>query len=260
MAATVRRACSDPSLEARRRRRWSTPARPPPDSTEAPPLAKRVGCERESTRSLFENFGRGELSFDKIQDSLGSLRLRDREDRLAAVCRIAKGAGVASKAARRRSLPCCSEAHGLHPPTGPEDTELQRAFARYDRDGDGFLSPGDLPALFADLGFGLGDGCESDPAATRRQAFVAKAFASADANGDGRVSFEEFAEYHGRFASMLEALRSSSLPDNFKRCATFPASAGRGAACGTSSSPPTIGAIALRSPLRSPPRQSLGGA
>lgn len=222
------------------------------------PVAKRGGaCERESTRSLFENFGRGELSFDKIRDSLGSLRLRDREDRLAAVCRIAKGAGLASKAARRRSLPA-----GAGPPivaearcpqfSSPEDKELCKAFARYDRNGDGFLGPGDLPALFADLGLGLGDACESDPAAARRQAFIAKAFAEADANGDGRISFEEFAEYHSRLASMLEALRSSSLPENFKRCATT-ASAGSSNACGTSSSPPAIG-------LRSPLRAKMGGA
>lgn len=69
---------------------------------------------------------------------------------------------------------------------------LREAFESVDVDCSGFLSPEEMVLLFKDLGYPDtdGDGYER---------FVTEEFAKADADGDGGISFQEFAKYANDF-------------------------------------------------------------
>jgi len=95
---------------------------------------------------------------------------------------------------------------------------LHTVFHWYDRDCNGYISRSEMPAVLEDLGFKIGD--STDLGCHHKQAFIDRAFELADKNGDGKISFNEFAEYHGRISSMLEALKRSDLSQKFKRAST----------------------------------------
>jgi len=61
------------------------------------------------------------------------------------------------------------------------ETQLKEAFDAFDKDGNGFLTQEELKAVFSGFKGGLTD------------EEVNAIMVDADANGDGQISFEEFA-------------------------------------------------------------------
>lgn len=103
------------------------------------------------------------------------------------------------------------------------EDKLRDTFMRYDRDCNGYLSKDELPPVFKDLGLTLPanrDGNANDADFLFSQTFINRQFELMDANGDGRISFEEFAQYYDRWVSMVDALKNSNGPGNFRRSAS----------------------------------------
>jgi hypothetical protein len=190
--------------------------------------------DRESSKSLFENFGRspGWKSFEKLQANLEVLRDKCKEDRFSAYSKW-RSSSVGSRCAWDKS-PCRpvrrrGRQQSQLPPVHrklfvaeAEQPEATVAFMRYDRDGSGFIGKSELAAFFEDVGIvqSTKTGATEEPgpvASARRMGLVDRAFELADEDGDGLLSLAEFSKYHGRFISMLQVIRSSPLLENFKK-------------------------------------------
>ena len=78
------------------------------------------------------------------------------------------------------------------------EEEAHFIFARYDRDRSGFIEEDELATCFSELAVRVNGRAKNKGEAEIRE-WVAREFRRADANQDGKLSFDEFVTYYNRF-------------------------------------------------------------
>ena len=78
------------------------------------------------------------------------------------------------------------------------EEEAHFIFARYDRDRSGFIEEDELATCFSELAVRVNGRAKNKGEAEIRE-WVAREFRRADANQDGKFSFDEFVTYYNRF-------------------------------------------------------------
>jgi len=218
----VRAALPPPDLRRRgsRRRSGSLNAGnvPPIDRVCSEPAPGSRPTSRASARPKEALFSKStwqtkaDLGFQQLTESLDALRLRQKSSgavRLAKVCRLAKGSRLKIFEDGPEDEDC-----------DEEHVKLRFTFMRFDKDGKGSLSRTQMPEVFESLDLPLGNASsEMEPQA--RQSLINRAFALADTNGDGRLSFKQFSDFYKRMVSMLEVCRTSKLTENFRHSASL---------------------------------------
>lgn len=100
------------------------------------------------------------------------------------------------------------------------NARLLAVFERHSKDGK-YITRSLMPELFTELGLDLDLSITAGPgsvAPCRLKEFAGHQFDRADRDGDGRVTFDEFVDYHARYTALLEEIRSSELSGAFRRC------------------------------------------
>lgn len=96
---------------------------------------------------------------------------------------------------------------------------LREIFDRHSQDGDS-LTRSELMQLFKELGMDLNVSVPHHAGVGQRcrfADFVKHQFQRADQDGNGRVSFEEFVEYHRKYTAVIDDVKASDLPSTFRR-------------------------------------------